>query len=94
MRAGIDVVDTTFRLAGGGALYDDHPLQRCWRDLHAGGCHIFFSDNRTARSGQAILGQPTEDWLTWARRAHRSLSPASPRRAAVTVAYQRAEPMA
>jgi alkylation response protein AidB-like acyl-CoA dehydrogenase len=63
MRAGIEVVDTTFRLAGGGALYDDHPLQRCWRDLHAGSCHIFFSNNHTARSGQAILGQPTEDWL-------------------------------
>ena len=63
MRAGIEVVDTTFRLAGGGALYDNHPLQRCWRDLHAGSCHIFFSDNHTARSGQVILGQPTEDWL-------------------------------
>jgi hypothetical protein len=32
-------------------------------DLHAGSCHIFFSNNHSARGGQAILGQPTKDWL-------------------------------
>ena len=40
IRAGLEVVDTAMRLAGGGALYDDNPLQRCWRDLHAGSSHI------------------------------------------------------
>jgi alkylation response protein AidB-like acyl-CoA dehydrogenase len=61
MRSGIDVVDTIFRLAGGAALYDHHPLQRCWRDLHAGTCHIFLPNNHTARGGQVICGEPTED---------------------------------
>ena len=39
----LEVVDTVFALAGGGALFDDNPLQRCWRDLHAASSHIFFS---------------------------------------------------
>ena len=63
MRAGIEIVDTVFHLAGGGALYDDSPLQRCWRDLHAGSSHIYFSDNHIAKSGKVLLGQPTEEWV-------------------------------
>lgn len=63
MRVGIEVVDTTFRLAGGGALYDHSPLQRCWRDLHAGSNHIFFSNNHSSMIGQVLLGQPAEEWL-------------------------------
>jgi alkylation response protein AidB-like acyl-CoA dehydrogenase len=62
MRVAIDVADTMFALAGGGALYDDNPLQRCWRDVHAGSAHIFFSTPNLARSGQMLLGQPTEEW--------------------------------
>lgn len=63
MRIGIDVVDTTFRLAGGGALYEHSPLQRCWRDIHAGSNHIFFSPNQLAHAGRSILGQPADEWL-------------------------------
>ena len=63
MRTGIDVVDTAFRLAGGGALYDENPLQRCWRDLHAASNHIYYSTNHFARCGQQLLGQPTEQWM-------------------------------
>jgi alkylation response protein AidB-like acyl-CoA dehydrogenase len=62
MRVAIDVADTMFALAGGGALYDDNPLQRCWRDVHAGSAHIFFSATNLARSGQMLLGQETEEW--------------------------------
>ena len=54
MRVGIDIVDTVFHLAGGGALYDQSPLQRCWRDLHAGSCHIYFSDNHVAKGGKVL----------------------------------------
>ena len=46
-----------------GALYDDSPLQRCWRDLHAGSSHIYFSDNHIAKSGKVLLGQPTDEWV-------------------------------
>ena len=63
MRVGIDVVDTALHLAGGGALYDHSPLQRCWRDLHAGSSHIYFSDTNIAKSGKVLLGQPTDEWV-------------------------------
>ncbi|MDD9937976.1 MAG: acyl-CoA dehydrogenase family protein [Myxococcales bacterium] len=61
MRCGIEVVDTALRLAGGGALYDDSPLQRCWRDLHAARNHIFFSNNQAANTGRVLLGQPSDE---------------------------------
>jgi indole-3-acetate monooxygenase len=63
MRAGTDVVDQVFALSGGGALYDDSPIQRCWRDIHAARGHIFFSNNHLARAGQLLLGQPTDEWI-------------------------------
>ena len=63
MRAGLDVVDTTFGLAGGGALYDDNPLQRCWRDLHAASCHIIFSTNHVTFGGKVLLSQPVEEFI-------------------------------
>jgi alkylation response protein AidB-like acyl-CoA dehydrogenase len=55
------VVDAMFHLAGGGALYDENPLQRCWRDVHAAGQHLYFSSNHRARIGQALLGRPVPD---------------------------------
>jgi indole-3-acetate monooxygenase len=61
MDTAIEVVDAMFHLAGGGALYDDHPLQRCWRDAHAGGQHLYFSNNHRARIGQALLGRSVPD---------------------------------
>ena len=43
MRASIEAVDTCFTLAGSGAVYDHHPLQRCFRDLHTARQHIGFN---------------------------------------------------
>jgi alkylation response protein AidB-like acyl-CoA dehydrogenase len=64
MRAGVKVVDTVFRLAGGGALYDRSPLQRCWRDLNAGSHHGYFSEYHETRVGRAVLGLPVPDpWM-------------------------------
>ena len=63
MRAGLEVVDAVFALAGGGALYDDNPLQRCWRDLHAASSHIFFSNNFATVNGRALLGQPIDEFM-------------------------------
>lgn len=62
MRACLDVVDTVFALAGGGALFDDNPLQRCWRDLHAASSHIFFSTSFGAFGGKVLLNQPVEEF--------------------------------
>jgi alkylation response protein AidB-like acyl-CoA dehydrogenase len=63
MRSGVEVVNTVFALAGGGALYETSPLQRCWRDIHAGSHHLFFSDDHTARAGRVLLGRGGEDWM-------------------------------
>jgi alkylation response protein AidB-like acyl-CoA dehydrogenase len=63
MDAGIHAVDTAFRLGGGSAIYEHNPLQRCWRDLHAGKQHIFFSDQYVSAAARARFGLPTDEWL-------------------------------
>jgi len=40
VRRSVDAVDRLFMNAGGGSLQRTHPLQRFWRDLHAGMNHI------------------------------------------------------
>jgi alkylation response protein AidB-like acyl-CoA dehydrogenase len=57
----IRAVDVAFHRAGGGALYETNPLQRCFRDLHAAGQHILFSQETWKRIGKSLLGieQPT-----------------------------------
>jgi alkylation response protein AidB-like acyl-CoA dehydrogenase len=57
----VEVVDTVFHLAGGAALYDTNPLQRCWRDVHAGAQHLYHSANHRTLLGTAVLGQPVAD---------------------------------
>ena len=63
MRVGTDAVDAVFGLAGGGSLYDESPLQRCWRDVHAAACHVFFSNNHQVHPGKVLLGQGADEWL-------------------------------
>jgi alkylation response protein AidB-like acyl-CoA dehydrogenase len=61
VRAATEAVDRVFRLAGAGAVYSHHPLQRCWRDIHAAGQHILFSSGRDQSYAKVRLGigQPT-----------------------------------
>ena len=42
MLAAKDAVDTAFTLVGASAVYDDHPPQRCFRDIHTAGQHLAF----------------------------------------------------
>jgi alkylation response protein AidB-like acyl-CoA dehydrogenase len=54
------VVDTVCQLAGGGAIYESSPLQRCARDIAAGTAHGFFSYNRWKEVGRVRMGlEPT-----------------------------------
>lgn len=62
-RQAVDVVDTLFWYAGGGCLYDTHPLQRCMRDIHASCQHVFFSPESWKRNGKMLLGQEFERHL-------------------------------
>jgi len=53
------VVDTAFEASGATALYSDHPLQRCLRDIHAAGQHIAFGADARRRLSRTSLGLPT-----------------------------------
>jgi alkylation response protein AidB-like acyl-CoA dehydrogenase len=49
-------VDKVFSMAGGGALHDKSPIQRCARDLAAGSQHIFLSLGQWRTVGRVLLG--------------------------------------
>jgi indole-3-acetate monooxygenase len=55
---GREIVSRTFHQAGGSALFNDSPLQRCLRDMHAAGQHIAFSADSRERVSRAWLGLP------------------------------------
>jgi len=56
MRASLDAVDSLYRLAGAEAVFDGHPLERCFRDLHTASTHILFSASREQAYGRSLLG--------------------------------------
>jgi alkylation response protein AidB-like acyl-CoA dehydrogenase len=56
-------VGQIFGLAGGGALYDNSPLQRCARDVVAGTQHIIFSLDQWKVSGRVFLNQDPETFM-------------------------------
>jgi alkylation response protein AidB-like acyl-CoA dehydrogenase len=51
-----DAVDDAFHLAGASALFEEHPLQRCFRDIHAAGQHVAFGVDSRLRVARACLG--------------------------------------
>jgi alkylation response protein AidB-like acyl-CoA dehydrogenase len=61
MRAAMNAVNTAYTCAGAGAVYTDHPLQRCFRDLHVAAQHVGFSPTAVKRYAKTRLGieQPT-----------------------------------
>ncbi len=61
MAAATAAADTALRVAGAGAVYSNHPLQRCVRDLHVAGTHVYFSADAARRCAKVRLGleQPT-----------------------------------
>jgi alkylation response protein AidB-like acyl-CoA dehydrogenase len=52
------VTTVAFQSAGGGALFDANPLQRCFRDVHAAGQHFVVSQSAYRALGQFKLAQP------------------------------------
>jgi alkylation response protein AidB-like acyl-CoA dehydrogenase len=55
---GRDIVTRAFHGAGSVALFEDCPLQRCLRDMHAAQQHIAFSAEARERLSRAWLGLP------------------------------------
>jgi alkylation response protein AidB-like acyl-CoA dehydrogenase len=52
------VTGFAFQAAGGGALFETNPLQRCFRDVYAAGQHFVVSQSSYRALGQFKLGQP------------------------------------
>jgi indole-3-acetate monooxygenase len=52
------VTRTAFQAAGGGALFETNPLQRCFRDVIAAGQHFVVSQTSYQALGQFKLNQP------------------------------------
>jgi alkylation response protein AidB-like acyl-CoA dehydrogenase len=52
------VTSIAFQAAGGGALFDGNPLQRCLRDVLAAGQHFVVSQTSYQALGQFKLNQP------------------------------------
>ncbi|WP_437284099.1 acyl-CoA dehydrogenase family protein [Sorangium sp. So ce406] len=51
-----EVAGFAYRAGGGGALFAESPLQRCFRDIHAATQHIAATDDAYEFAGRARLG--------------------------------------
>ena len=55
-------MDVIYKSAGATGLYDDQPLQRCYRDLHAANAHISMMwDAQATTFGRVALGLPCDN---------------------------------
>lgn len=54
----VEVAGMAGRYAGGGALFETHPIQRCVRDLYAASQHFVVADTAYEALGQMTLGRP------------------------------------
>lgn len=60
----VDAVDALFKTAGGNSLRRGNPIERAWRDAHAGSVHVANDVERAlALYGRAAFGLPVEDNL-------------------------------
>lgn len=64
MRASVSAVNIAFGFAGASAIHADHPMQRCFRDIHAAAQHIYFSPAASKRYAKGRFGiQQQEFWF-------------------------------
>lgn len=61
-RAGVTAVDAVFRHAGAGAVYSDHVLQRCFRDLHTADTHTQLSTDGVVKYAKYRLDVPQPEF--------------------------------
>ncbi len=58
-RTAAEVTRIAFDLAGGGAVYASHPLQRRFRDAHVATQHMMVASPTWELTGRVLLGLPT-----------------------------------
>jgi len=60
----LDAIDTLFKTAGGNSLKRGNPIERAWRDAHAGGVHVANDVERAlAMYGRGEFGHTVQDNL-------------------------------
>ena len=57
----VDIAAKAVRYGGGQAIFLDHVLQRCLRDLQTAAVHLFVSDTAFEQRGQLMLGREIAD---------------------------------
>ena len=57
----VDIAAKAVRYGGGQAVFLDHVLQRCLRDLQTAAVHLFVSDTAFEQRGQLMLGREVAD---------------------------------
>ena len=58
----IEAIDTLFDVAGGRSVFNDHPLQQLWHDIHIARCHVANNPTAFARNlGSVTLGMENQD---------------------------------
>jgi alkylation response protein AidB-like acyl-CoA dehydrogenase len=55
-RTARSLVGKVYSLAGGGAIYDASPIQRCARDIEAGTQHLFLGFGQWRAAGRVLFG--------------------------------------
>jgi alkylation response protein AidB-like acyl-CoA dehydrogenase len=61
--ASVSAVDLCFRSAGGTAVYDTSPLQKCLRDVHVAQAHMMTSDRNLITYARLRFGLPAQTAL-------------------------------
>lgn len=60
----LEAIDLLFKTAGGNSLHRGNPIERAWRDAHAGSVHVANDVERAlAGYGKHVFGLPVEDTL-------------------------------
>lgn len=60
----LEAIDVLFKTAGGNSLSRGNPIERAWRDAHAGSVHVANdADRALAMYGRGAFGLPVEDNL-------------------------------
>ena len=59
VRQCVEVVERCMQFSGGNGLFETHPVQRGWRDVHGVAAHVGFGvDSAYGTYGNLLLGQP------------------------------------
>ena len=59
VRQCVEVVESCMQFSGGRGLFESHPVQRGWRDVHGVAAHYgFTTDNAYGSYGNVLLGLP------------------------------------